>query len=79
MTRTKKKRKGGLRKLNIMAAYPSDTEAVEIRKVRELVGESESRYLVEGALLRGRVLRKQKAGEMKRAERLATSSPASAT
>jgi hypothetical protein len=56
---------------NIMAAYPTDEQRDEILAAMQLSGETKkSRFLIRGALLLARVLRKQQGNEDTSAEKL---------
>jgi hypothetical protein len=60
-----KKKPSKLVRENLMAAYPTDTERDEILAAMQFSGETKkSRFLVRGALLLARVLRKQRGTEV---------------
>ena len=51
-------------------AYPSPEEVTELRRGQQLTGESESRFLIEGALLRSKVIADRRDQESARATEL---------
>jgi hypothetical protein len=48
-------------------AYPSPEEAQALRRGQRITGESESRYLIEGGLLRAKVVADRRTREFSRA------------
>ena len=69
---TKKARK---RNANMMGAYPTDREYQVLRKAIGITGESESRYLIEGGLLRAQVVQDRRTKERETANALAEKFP----
>ena len=58
-----------------MAAYPTKQEATTLEKGRRITGESESRFLIEGGLLRAKVIQDRLETERARAVELAEKFP----